>query len=258
MKRLLILALLAVAAIGTAAASEGALKTLRGSAMSSAEESLMIPEPGFMELAGENKQANKGGGRVSLLATDGTNIEVDYTKDRYHATPVITVYNRAFKGGDKVRVILDSYYVDSYYTFNCTGSRPCGSYSKQELVLNALGEDVYGVMAAPVPTYLPSLVGNGFHLAHSLTVTVNGAKLMESSSGLDKFRFHIVHFDEYRGKASPFVEAAKPPVPLTCTCYGGPGGYPYACAPVTQTCYGGPGGYPYPCQVCPGANTALH
>ena len=37
---------------------------------------------------------------------------------------------------------------------------------------------------------------------------------------------------------------------LTCTCHGGPGNYPYACAPVRKTCYGGPGNYPYDCSVC--------
>jgi hypothetical protein len=38
---------------------------------------------------------------------------------------------------------------------------------------------------------------------------------------------------------------------LSCTCYGGPGNYPYQCAPITKTCYGGPGMYPYSCSVCP-------
>jgi hypothetical protein len=38
---------------------------------------------------------------------------------------------------------------------------------------------------------------------------------------------------------------------LSCTCYGGPGNYPYPCAPITTTCYGGPGNYPYPCTICP-------
>lgn len=38
---------------------------------------------------------------------------------------------------------------------------------------------------------------------------------------------------------------------LTCTCRGGPGNYPYACAPIKKTCHGGPGNYPYDCSVCP-------
>ncbi|MDP2865053.1 MAG: hypothetical protein Q8O90_02295, partial [Elusimicrobiota bacterium] len=205
MKRLLTLALLAVVAIGTADASEGSLKILRSAAMSSADGVGMIPEPGFMELAGENKPANKVRNRVSLQATDGTKIDVDFTKDGYFATPVIKVYNTAFTGKEKVRAVLDNYYVNNYDTYNCSGNRPCGSYRKQELVLKADRVSLFSAQADKIATYI-DLTGGGYFLAESLTVTVDGAKLIDPVSGSDKFRFRISYYVEIASeKASPFA-----------------------------------------------------